>query len=304
MSKEVKDAKGSFERQSRTTAMELGTVKAETDRRDQHAAEQVARDGQIAKCHEIIGRIQAVKMMSDFANVGGLLWVRQVRETKIYKDLPDIGTWEKFCKYIGSSRQKIEEDLENLAVFGEAFTTTLGAFGVGYHDLRKLRQLTHDGAVTIDVESVKIGDETISFSKDRAEDLQAAIEHILEKNTKLTTRVKKLEKDKDDIVREETKSLFLEKELAVKELKRLKAFDPETKDRSWSVEQLASLNKDGNSYCNAISKFILDPRMKDDWSLVTQIHALICEAELTLRDLRNRFDAEHDTNVERIVYGE
>jgi len=294
MPKDEKVNLGTIGRQQRTVAIEVATLQNDRDAAERSTAEQAARNEQTAKCHEIIGRIQAVKMMADFANIGGLLWVQQVKETKIYKDLPNVGTWENFCKYIGSSRQKIEEDLKNLAVFGEAFTTTVGAFGVGYHDLRKLRQLAQDGFIQTEDGAITIEGKIIPIDADHTDELHTAIERILEANAKLTVRVGKLEKNKDAIVREETKALMMEKELAVKEVQRLKVYDPETKDRSWSVNQMTELNKDGNSYCNTIAKFILDPRMKEDRKLTAQIDSLITEAEMTLKDLRDRFDAEHN----------
>ncbi len=142
--------------------------------------QQTDREQRIAQCHEMIGQIKTVKMIADFANVGGLVWLKQVKESKVYRDLPGIGTWEDFCKSVGLSRQKVDEDLLNIATFGEQFLANVGGLSLGYRDLRKLRYLTHDGTITIDAECVRIGEESIPLDADHKEDLQAAIEQVIE----------------------------------------------------------------------------------------------------------------------------
>jgi len=277
-------------RQERVTGLEIATLQHEREVEDNRAVEQVEREKRIAECHEVIGRIQGVKMVADFANVGGLLWIKQVRETKIYKDLPNVGTWDKFCKYIGSSRQKVELDLDNLAIFGEAFTTTVGAFGVGYRDLRKLRQLAIDGSVIIDAECITIGEETIPINEEHAEDLQMAIERVLESRTKLTERVERLEKDVKGVVDEETKGLKAEVKALVKEVRRLKPFDPEERDISFATEQLEGIKDAVLSSVALISSFIVDERVQQEPIIMGQVEGHLQTIELALSDLRTRWE--------------
>lgn len=143
----------------------------------------------IAQCHEMIGRVQSNKLMAKFADVSSLIHLRNVKESKIYRDLPSVGTWDKFCEYLGLSRQHIDEQLRNLADFGEDFLLTCSQLGVGYRDMRKLRQLTHDGTLVIDAEAVEIGGDRIPLDPDHREDLQAAIEKIIEEQTKTRTEM-------------------------------------------------------------------------------------------------------------------
>ncbi len=277
-------------RQERTTGLELATLQQEREIEDSRAADQVEREKRIAECHEIIGRIQGVKMIADFANVGGLLWLRQVRETKLYKDIPGVGTWEKFCKYIGSSRQKVELDLDNLAVFGEAFTTTVGAFGVGYRELRKLRQLTYDGTVVIDADCVTIGEERIPINEDHAEDLQIAIERVLEDRTQLNARVEKLEKNLDAVVKEETKGLLIEKKLMKKEIDRLKAFDPEGMDPARFKEQFKVIHETVAALASQIGKVVIIDGLENDPHLAAQVEGFVASAEQLTRGLRQQWE--------------
>lgn len=158
----------------------LQVVEVEQQRVQIAKNEQAERERRIAECHEVIGRIQGFTFIAKFADVGNLVWLKQVKEKKIYRDIPNIGTWDKFCESVGLSRSKVDEDLSNLAAFGEDFLTTCQQFSIGYRDLRKLRQLTNDGTVTIDAEFMVIGEERIPLDGEHKEELQTAIETIIE----------------------------------------------------------------------------------------------------------------------------
>ena len=142
--------------------------------------QQAERERLIAKSYEMAGQIKAVKMMSKFGDVTSLMWLKQVKESKIYRDLPGIGTWESYCNYLGIDRHTADQDLLNLVAFGEEFLVTVADLQVGYRDLRKLRQLTHDGTITIEGNTLEIAGESIPLDQDHKEDLKAAIEQILE----------------------------------------------------------------------------------------------------------------------------
>lgn len=300
MGKEAKLAQveETLARVKRVTTMDVAAIEAESNRLKELERQQEERERLIGQFYEVVGRIQGAKMVSEFGNVAGLLWIKQVRETKFYREIPRVGTWEKFCESIGLSRRKVEEDLENLSVLGEEFTATVAGFGVGYRDLRKLRQLTHDGTIIPGEGCITIDGETIPLDPEHADDVQVAIDKQLEATKQLSSRVEKLEKNLAEVVKEETRGLKAEKDALVKEVRRLKVFDPEDKDRLWSVEAMESIRKDCNAFVLGVSKFTLDPRMKEDRHLQSQIDAHITEAELTLKDLRDRFESEYD------IYGD
>ena len=155
----------------------------ESNREKAKIEEQRQREVLIAQCHEVVGRVQANNLMAKFGNVASLVYLHQVKESKIYRDLPSIGTWYSFCEYIGLSRKKVDEDLLNLSTFGEDFLETCCQLSVGYRDLKKLRQIANNGDIVIDTDCVTIGEEKIPFSPDHSEDLQVAIESTLVQTT-------------------------------------------------------------------------------------------------------------------------
>ncbi|MBF0646912.1 hypothetical protein [Desulfuromonas acetoxidans] len=182
-----------------TAALEV----VDMEKRQEAAAvnDQAQREALIAQCHEVIGRVQANQLMAKFGNVASLVYLKQIKESKIYKDLPGIGTWDKFCEYTGLSRRKIDEDLLNLTTFGEDFLETCCQLQVGYRDLRKLRQLSSDGSVQIEAQTLTIGGETIPLDDDHAEELQAAIENVLDAKTQEAEETQAALKAKDRILK-------------------------------------------------------------------------------------------------------
>ena len=89
------------------TEAAVSIVEMEQTREQIKEAEQKKREVLIAQCHEVIGRIQGVKMLVKFGDVASLVWLRDAKEQKIYNDLPSIGTWDKFCEYIGYREEKL-----------------------------------------------------------------------------------------------------------------------------------------------------------------------------------------------------
>lgn len=181
---------------------------------DSRHRQQEERERLIAHTHQMIGQIKAADMFGKFANVSSLVWLQQVKESKIYRDLSGGGTWDDFCKNIGLSRQKVDLDLQNLATFGEEFLLTVSGLSVGYRDLRKLRQLTHDGAIVIDAEAVEVGGERVPLTPEHKEDLQALIERVIDEKDKALNETQATLKAKDRRLEDKEKEIQkLHKEL-------------------------------------------------------------------------------------------
>lgn len=171
---------GAKERFDTDTKVAEEIVRMEEMQEESVELERTNYERMYAETHQMIGQIRTADMFGKFANVSSLVWLQQVKESKIYKDIPEVGTWEKFCDSVGLQRQKVDLDLRNLATFGEEFLITCQQFSLSYRDLRKLRQLSHDGTITIDADAIEIDGERILLNPDNKEDLQAAIESLLE----------------------------------------------------------------------------------------------------------------------------
>jgi hypothetical protein len=213
--------------------MDVATYEAEREAGQQLQIAQSEREKLIAQCHEAIGRIQGVEMLSKMATVASLVWMRDMKAAKTYRDLPGIGTWDKFCEYLGKDRRTVDEDLQNLSIFGEQFLETVASLQVGYRELRKLRQLTHDGAVIIEGECLRIADESpIPIDQNHAEELQAAIERIITDRQEINKRLTRLEKDFKGAVKEETLSYQSKEKALLERVKTLEQYEPKPMDET------------------------------------------------------------------------
>lgn len=158
---------------------EIETDKALSDAFVGEEKTQEERERLIAEAYRMMGRVEGLNVTTKFVTVTSLMLLRQVKETKIYKDIPDIGTWENYCKSMGFSREKVDKDLENLATFGEDFLVTVTNLGVGYRELRTLKKSKTDGALSISGDNVVIEGEIIPM--DNKELLKEALEEHIAK---------------------------------------------------------------------------------------------------------------------------
>ena len=142
-----------------------------------------------AHAYELLGMIRAFDFTKKLTTVGTLKILAEIKESKKYKELDmqdadgntrRVGSWSDFCNVLGYSVNKIDEDLQNLSVFGEDFLESSKRLGLGYREMRKLRKLPDDARAeiieadyseTADKEELleRIEDLTAKFAKEKGE---------------------------------------------------------------------------------------------------------------------------------------
>ncbi len=274
-------------RQERTTNLEIATLQQEREFEEQQVTLRNEKERTIAEAYETAGIIKGLSFVSKVVTVTTLVRLDLVKKSKGYKG---IGTWADYCNYLGLDRHTIDLQLLSLHKFGAEFLDTVSTFGVGYREMRKLRQLADAGAISIDAEYAVIGEEKIPIDVEHAPDLQIAIERLLESRSKLTARVEKLEKGLDEVVKEETKGLKAEVKALVKEVKRLKPFDPEERDISFASDQLQGIKDAAFCLVAMMSSFIVDERVQQEPVIMGQVEGHLQAVELSLSDLRKRWE--------------
>ncbi len=157
---------------------ELNVTKITDTEKEQKSEEE--RETLIAEASRLTGRVEAFELMNKFLTVSSLITLKKIKEDKIYKELPNINTWEEYCKSIGFSRQKIDLDLDNLNTFGEEFLTTVSSFELGYRQLRNLSKKVKTGQLEVHEAEVVIDGETISLNE--TEQLKDALTDLILKN--------------------------------------------------------------------------------------------------------------------------
>lgn len=242
---------------------------------EQQAVQTKEKEELIAEAYKMAGKIEAFKFISNFADVGSLTLLKKIKENKIYKDMPTIKTWENYCKSIGLSASKVDEDLNNIATFGEKFITDVGNFGLGYRELRQLKKEVKTGALQIKDESVVINGEVISL--DEKDILKDALTDLVAKNKEEISKLKAENKAKDKMVQTYAEA----KEAKEQELKAVK------------IEKEALKEKIDGFYHGRLGKVAEDDRedFHDITNLEMEAHKLISDANLLLEKNYSNFTA-------------
>jgi hypothetical protein len=89
--------------------------------------------------------------------------------------------------------------------------------------------------------------------------------------------VRKLKNETDKIVREEVKALETEKKALIKEVDRLKVFDPERKNHTWCEEQMKAIFSVFKTWDDSVRRFVFDPRLKGRQDIQARAEAHIHE---------------------------
>lgn len=275
-------------------AMDVVALEQQRDLSVLQRQENREREQRIAESYEIAGRIQAFTFVEKVATVATLVQLRQAKESKVYRDLPGIGTWDNYCEYVGLSRRKVDEDLQNLALFGEQFLATVASFSLGYRELRKLRRLNSEGTLQITDNEVIIGDEHIPFSPDSKEDLEFALERLIEAKDQIieekeaTIRAnKKVIESKAELIKRQ------EKDLAKYE-KAAEAAGPEEFERKF-IQDMQNARVTVEGWLNQF-----DPSIKPLPEGYTP--RMANEMMITLQSLLRSVKASYDTAAE--IYGD
>ena len=218
------------EHQAATAMVEANMAEFHAEQQEIKAKQQQERDELIAEASRLTGRVEALDFISKLTTVSGLMLLKNIKENKIYKELPNIKTWEEYCKSIGFSRQKVDLDLDNLKTFGEEFLTTVSTFGLGYRELRSLSKQVKAGNLEVKDAEVIIDGEVIPL--DDKDELRDALDTLLKSKYKEIEEKDKTIKDQKDSIeiknneiaklQASNNSFFKDKQKAEKELADLK----------------------------------------------------------------------------------
>ena len=219
------------EHQAATAIVEANMAEFEAEQQEIKAKQQQERETLIAEAYKIAGKIEAFKTISNFGDIASLMLLKRIKENKVYKEMPTIQTWENYCNSIGISRRKVDEDLENLATFGEKFIGDVASLSLGYRDLRQLRKQVKAGNLEVKEAEVIIDGEVIPL--DDKDELRDALDTLLKSKYKEIEELKDEIKNKESIIEDKehdikrlqssNNTFFKEKEAAERELKYLKA---------------------------------------------------------------------------------
>ena len=219
------------EMQAATAIVEANMAEFHAEQQEIKEKQQQEREALIAEAYKIAGKIEAFKTISNFGDIASLMLLKRIKESKVYKEMPTILTWENYCKSIGISRRKVDEDLENLNAFGEKFIGDIASLSLGYRELRQLKKEIKSGNLEVKDAEVIIDGEVIPL--DDKDELRDALDTLLKSKYKEIEELKDEIKNKESIIEDKehdikrlqasNNTFFKDKEQAERELKYLKA---------------------------------------------------------------------------------
>jgi len=202
-----------------------------------------------AQAYEMLGMVKMSDFTRKLVTVSHIKVLAEFKETKKYKglDIQDtkgnwlhVTKWEDFCNALGYSREKIDMDILNLSAFGEDFLETSQRLGLGYREMRKLRQLPEEARA-------EIVDADYSDTTDK-EELIEKIEDLTAQHAKEKKALQAQLKRKSDDYEAQAKVLATKNErinhLDLELAKKTKAIETQTSEQRGGVlrEEAAAIS--------------------------------------------------------------
>lgn len=286
------------EHQAATAIVEANMAEFQAERAELKEKAREEREALIAEASRLTGRVEAFNFISKLTTVGSLMIIKKIKESGVYKELPNIKTWADYCKSIGFSVNKIDEDLLNLNTFGENLLTTVGDFSLGYKDLRELRKQVKSGSLEIKDESVVIDGEVIPL--DDKDELRDALDTLLKSKYKeIEEKDKELEsvrivKDKfaTDYKKASDKIDILEKE--VKNLRDNKpSFKNVSEADAEDFQKLLNLEQQWRDLFNALNNATKDNSTLSNFNK-SMFGGIVAQMMLMLDDFRMKLNGKSE----------
>lgn len=221
------EEKNKLEHETAVAIVEANMAEFHAEQQEIKAKQQQERETLIAEASRLTGRVEAFGFMSKVATVSHLMTLKKIKESGIYKELPNIKTWEEYCKSIGYTRRHIDDQLESLNLLGSEFLETGFQFGLGYRDLKQLKKEIKAGNLEVRDAEVVIDGEIIPL--DDKDELRDALDTLLKSKYKEIEELKDEIKNKESIIEDKehdierlqasNNTFFNEKKEAEKELK-------------------------------------------------------------------------------------
>ena len=264
-----------------------------------------------AHAYELLGMIKAFDFTKKLTTVGTLKILAEIKESKKYKELDmqdadgntrHVGSWSDFCNILGYSVNKIDEDLQNLSVFGEDFLESSQRLGLGYREMRKLRKLPDDARAEI-------------IEADYSE--TADKEELLERIEDLTAKHAKEKAELESKLKRKTDDYDAQSRVLDNKNKRIDQLDAELEKKRHYIDTLTPdskgglLRKETSQLVYGAEAILRGQVWKAFETLDTHTQesgidhkqfmvGTLAEIELVINQLRSQFDLPDSTDAEEL----
>lgn len=205
-------------------------------------------------------------------------------------------TWDEFCEAIGENRRTVENKLKDVRPFVEGFSEKFsGLTNMPFKKVRYLGRTVSENFSEIQDGQLVVDGKNIPLTPDAAEDIEEAVDAIIKSHKsetkKLKSQVNRYKNKANKVVEAETSGLKTERDALVKEVERLKQFDPSTKDVTWAQDHLEEMKDLAAQFEVKARHMIMDERLNDAIEVQAKCQVFIDTMERMTRELRRDWDA-------------
>lgn len=239
---------------------------------------------------EAAGKIKAMKFYESQSAFFKLIELKKVKDSREYYEKYGM-TWAQFCEYCGINRRRIDEELQDLKPFRVDFLADFANFlnsdfnKIKYLGMNQLADSANSNQISFEISGDVLiyGDEKVPLNK---EDLCVFLDR-LEIAYKDQIKEQKKQSEKEiKAMNGQIQAIATEKEAMVKEINRLKAFEPKGADEE-ITQKLKAIDKHLDQVDELMRSFVFtaDDLSDETFSRV----AGICKR---IRDRFELFDSE------------
>jgi hypothetical protein len=247
------------------------------------------------RTHQAIGWVQANTLMARHTTLAALVELKKLKESGEYKKAGK--TWAQCCEESGWARRTIDRLILDLRPLAEEFLVRLAEKRFTVIEAKRLAMLgtsvklvdaskaSQIGHVANSEAAIIIDEKEVPFDETHRNEILAIVDEALSKREKDT---KKIQKE----LTEANKEHSTEKKSLLKEIERLKPFDPEDKALDANLKQVLSLEKMVGEVENALRRFSFDKRLNinEHPEIVARIHGAIVRTITRWRELEKDFE--------------
>lgn len=147
----------------------------------------------IAYTCTMLGRIQSAAFNERQQRLMKLIWLKQVKDGRIYKKMRGLDTWVKFCEACGEKWRTIDDSLQDLSVFADEFLTETVKLGWTPSEVKRLsRAVLADNAElteTVNSNAITIDGKTIPLDADHKDEIMELVADVLDRTRKEAKKV-------------------------------------------------------------------------------------------------------------------
>ncbi len=147
----------------------------------------------IAYTCTMLGRIQSAAFNERQQRLMKLIWLKQVKDGRIYKKMRGLDTWVKFCEACGESWRTIDNNLQELSVFADEFLTETVKLGWTPSEVKRLSRavLADNTELTemVNSDAITIDGKTLPFDADHKDEIMELVADVLDRTRKEAKKV-------------------------------------------------------------------------------------------------------------------